>query len=251
MKWLRNPKIRARTGDHFKDEIRTSGLARRKSVGAHDGGSEWLDVSELRCEGRSARAAAAGYSARGCGWTSGLAVKILHGTAINRSVAGEDGGTRLRRRLAGRGDAGSEAADFARELTLRVTPLLGEETGTGWTPRSLQIGSASIPATDSWKLVKEIAAALARHARPAGGPWQPQAGQRFLRMRSEVLLTDWALGNMPGIRPVPSSPTRCSISRRSNCGSRTATWRRQATGGMFSRSACRVSAADRAIFRAA
>ncbi len=92
------------------------------------------------------------------------------------------------------------SADFARELPFWILPLVGENGDGAVTPRSLQMVLAEHPGTESWKAVKGIARALAgMHARRvAHGNLKP--GNVFLTDDGGVLLADWALGNMPGIR---------------------------------------------------
>jgi hypothetical protein len=92
------------------------------------------------------------------------------------------------------------SADFARELPFWIMPLVGESGDGAVTPRSLQMVLDEFPGTESWKVVKGIARALAgMHAhRVAHGNLKP--GNVFLTDNGRVVLSDWALGNMPGIR---------------------------------------------------
>jgi eukaryotic-like serine/threonine-protein kinase len=93
------------------------------------------------------------------------------------------------------------AGDFHEAAAFRVMPLVadGSEGETRW-PRSLQHRLDEHPGLDSWKLVKALARALAAmHARRVThGNLKP--GNVFFNDRGELLLTDWALGNMPGVR---------------------------------------------------
>ncbi len=75
--------------------------------------------------------------------------------------------------------------------------LLGNEAEPQ--PRSLQYHLAEHPGTYSWKLVKSVARALAQmhERRVVHGNLKP--GNVFFSADGEVLLSDWALGNMPGL----------------------------------------------------
>ena len=67
-------------------------------------------------------------------------------------------------------------------------------------PRNLQMTLGEHPGTQSWKLVKSLARALAamHQRRVAHGNLKP--GNVFLDNDGEVLLSDWAMGNMPGTK---------------------------------------------------
>lgn len=93
------------------------------------------------------------------------------------------------------------AADFTGHPAYRISPLVADVADDGsWVPRSLQHRLADHPGEDSWKLVKEIARALGgmHRRRVAHGNLKP--GNVLLDGAGGVLLTDWALGNMPGVR---------------------------------------------------
>ncbi len=67
-------------------------------------------------------------------------------------------------------------------------------------PRNLQVFLRDHPGTYSWKLVRSLARALARmhqHRVPHGNL---KPGNIFLADDGEVILSDWTLGNMPGIK---------------------------------------------------
>jgi tetratricopeptide (TPR) repeat protein len=94
-----------------------------------------------------------------------------------------------------------ETADFSPTGAFRVSPLVADEGEGGRpVPRSLQHHLGGHPGLESWKLVKALAHALsAMHARRvAHGNLKP--GNILLDEDGGVLLTDWALGNMPGVR---------------------------------------------------
>lgn len=92
-------------------------------------------------------------------------------------------------------------ADYAARPAVRVTPWLADldpEQG-GYRPRSLQHRLDEHPGADTWDVVRGIASALAamHDRRVAHGNLKP--GNVFLDGAGRVLLTDWALGNMPGL----------------------------------------------------
>jgi eukaryotic-like serine/threonine-protein kinase len=93
------------------------------------------------------------------------------------------------------------AADFESEPSFWVMPRVnGGENETEPVPRNLQSTLREHPGTDSWKLVRSLARALARmhHHRVPHGNLKP--GNVFLTDDGEVILSDWTLGNMPGVR---------------------------------------------------
>ncbi len=92
------------------------------------------------------------------------------------------------------------SAGLSSELPFWIMPLVGETWEGMISPRNLQTLLADHPGTESWKLVKEMARALARmhERRVPHGNLKP--GNVFLADSGAVLLADWALGNMPGIR---------------------------------------------------
>ena len=76
-----------------------------------------------------------------------------------------------------------------------ITPLVADAA-----PRSLQMRLGEHPGMGSWKLVRSLARALSgMHARRvAHGNLKP--GNVFLTEGGEVLLSDWTMGNMPGVK---------------------------------------------------
>ena len=93
------------------------------------------------------------------------------------------------------------AADFKAAQPFWVTPLVvGVEDGAEPTPRTLQNLLREHPGTDSWKLVRSLARVLARmhQRRVAHGNLKP--GNVFLTADGEVLLSDWAMGNVSDSR---------------------------------------------------
>ena len=88
-------------------------------------------------------------------------------------------------------------ADFEVEKFCWIMPrMMGVEA----VPRTLQNRLSDHPGTYSWKLVRSLARALAQmhERRVAHGNLKP--GNVFFDDDGEVLLSDWAMGNMPGIK---------------------------------------------------
>ncbi len=83
------------------------------------------------------------------------------------------------------------AADFTTARPFWVMPLV---------PRNLQASLAEHPGTFSWKLVKSLARALSvmHGRRVAHGNLKP--GNVFFDADGDILLSDWAMGNMPGVK---------------------------------------------------
>jgi tetratricopeptide (TPR) repeat protein len=153
-----------------------------------------LEVLGLIGTGESGRVFAARDGA-GVVWS----VKVFEGMALNRGLV-----SRMVARLeAGgwpKGVAEIESADFEGRPACWVLPFYGEESGEGnWSARTLQHRLGEHPGEDTWKLIKEIGNALANmHARRvAHGNLKP--GNVFFAEDGTVRLTDWTLGNMPGI----------------------------------------------------
>lgn len=88
------------------------------------------------------------------------------------------------------------SADLEEMPPFWVMPLV--TSGEGEKPRSLQMFLNEHMGTGSWKLVRSLARALAsmHERRVAHGNLKP--GNVFLDDDGEVLLSDWAMGNMPG-----------------------------------------------------
>ncbi|MES2439251.1 MAG: hypothetical protein V4584_09290 [Verrucomicrobiota bacterium] len=93
------------------------------------------------------------------------------------------------------------SADFEAERPFWIMPLLADaEDGKEPVPRSLQMALGEHPGTYSWKLVRSLAKALSRmhERRVSHGNLKP--GNVFLSDNGEALLSDWAMGNMPGVK---------------------------------------------------
>ena len=129
-----------------------------------------------------------------------LALKIFDEAAIARGLVGK-----MTQRLeAGGWPEGVlpvMAAEFGSAPECRVSPLAADpgEAG-GLMPRSLQHRLGDHPGLDSWKLVKAIARGLAgmHERRVAHGNLKP--GNVLFDGNDGVWLSDWALGNMPGVK---------------------------------------------------
>jgi len=127
-----------------------------------------------------------------------LAVKVFLPAAVNPALLEESG---LRLEAHGWPDGALEALseDYRGKQMLRVTPFLADEVEGSLVPRSLQHRLARFPGEESWPVVLEILRALAAmHDRQvAHGNLKP--GNVFFDDDGKAVLTDWALGNMPGI----------------------------------------------------
>lgn len=93
-------------------------------------------------------------------------------------------------------------SDFEGTAAFRLSQLLAEvgDNGKSVSARSLQHDSGALAGTDARTTIESLARALAAmHGRGvAHGNLKP--GNVFLDPDGGVLLTDWTLGNMPGIR---------------------------------------------------
>lgn len=154
-----------------------------------------LDILEVLGQGGCGRV----YHAEGPN-KQPLVLKIFDDSAINRVLLGN-----VMRRMAEGGwpegvlpVAGGE---FSEVPVFQISSLEADiaEDGT-MAPRSLQHRLDQHPGPDSWKLVKSLADALAgMHARriPHGNL---KPGNVMFGGSGEVLLTDFALGNMPEVK---------------------------------------------------
>ncbi len=134
----------------------------------------------------------------GCGRVyeveEGRVVKIFEEKAISRRLLGK---------MTGRLDTGGWPAgvmpvslrNFEAKQPYWVTPQVADPA-----PRSLQMRLGDHPGMTSWKLVRSLARALAgmHERRVAHGNLKP--GNVFLTDDGEALLSDWTMGNMPGVK---------------------------------------------------
>ena len=128
-----------------------------------------------------------------------VAVKLFEALAIHRTLLAKMTG-RLENGGWPAGVMPVYSADFEGRPSLWVTPLHWDDRGEGEAvPRTLQRRLAEHPGEQSWPLVRKIAAALANmHERQvAHGNLKP--GNVFFDENDGVLLSDWTLGNMPGV----------------------------------------------------
>ncbi len=127
-----------------------------------------------------------------------LAVKVLDEGLVNRPLLGkmtarlEEGGWP-------EGVMRVVSADFEEAPAIRVTAWHGDETVDPPRPDSLQHRLAEHPGEGTWPLVRELAKALAAmHARGVAHA-NLKPGNVFFDDLGRPLLTDWTLGNVPGI----------------------------------------------------
>lgn len=128
-----------------------------------------------------------------------VAVKYFEGLAIRRSLISG----MLSRLAAGGWPKGVMPvlfSDLDNRPAVVVMPLHADVDGEGeLKPRSLQHRIDQYPAHDAWPLLREIGASLAgmHSKRVAHGNLKP--GNIFFDEHHHALLSDWALGNMPGV----------------------------------------------------
>jgi tetratricopeptide (TPR) repeat protein len=125
-----------------------------------------------------------------------LALKIFDDTTVNRELLDKT----TRRLRAGEWPDGVlpvVSSDLRGAPAYRLMPLIED---AAMKPRSLQHRLDEHPGIASWKLLRALARALAAmHAHGvAHGNLKP--GNILLDENGAPLLTDWALGNMPGVR---------------------------------------------------
>jgi hypothetical protein len=127
-----------------------------------------------------------------------LAVKVFHDEAINWPLLAEMTG-RLEQGGWPEGVMPVLSADFGESPAVRASHWHGRFEGGTARPASLHHRLAEHPGRRTAELVRELARALAAmHARGvAHGNLKP--GNVFFGRAGEVLLSDWTLGNMPGV----------------------------------------------------
>ncbi len=127
------------------------------------------------------------------------AVKLLDGMAVNRILL-QQACDRLEQAGWPEGLLPVLEGDYQSRPAVRVTACLADATEDGhWRPRSLQHRIGQFPGEASWDVVLGILDGLAalHGCQVAHGNLKP--GNVFFDEEGRVLLTDWALGNMPGI----------------------------------------------------
>ena len=130
-----------------------------------------------------------------------LAVKVFDGLAIQRGLLAKMTG-RLSESNWPPGALPILTADYESRPAFQITPWLADgEPGEGAlpVPRTLQNRLGDFPGEASWPVIHALAAALAalHERRVAHGNLKP--GNVFFSDTGELLVADWALGNMPGV----------------------------------------------------
>jgi tetratricopeptide (TPR) repeat protein len=127
------------------------------------------------------------------------AVKLLDGMAVNRGLL-EKACAKLERGGWPQGVLEVLEADFRARPAARVTPCLADPTEDGhWRPRSLQYQLDEFPGDRSWGVVLGVIDAMAAlHDRQVAHA-NLKPGNVFFDDDQRVVLSDWALGNMPGV----------------------------------------------------
>ncbi|WP_367872939.1 hypothetical protein [Luteolibacter sp. Populi] len=127
-----------------------------------------------------------------------VAVKVFDPAAVNRALL-EEMALRAEDPAWPAGALPEMAADYRGKQIVRITPFLGDEVEGTWIPRSLQHRLDRFPGEHSWPVVLEFLRALTLlHERQiAHGNLKP--GNVFFDDSGHLVLTDWALGNMPGV----------------------------------------------------
>ncbi|MGL5018567.1 MAG: protein kinase domain-containing protein, partial [Luteolibacter sp.] len=125
-------------------------------------------------------------------------IKIFEGRAISAELLGK---MTARLEIGGwpKGVMPLIASNLEGKRPFWVTPLVASTApGMDPLPRTLQARLNDHPGTYSWKLVRSLASALGKmhERRVAHGNLKP--GNVFFSEEGEVLLSDWAMGNMPG-----------------------------------------------------
>jgi eukaryotic-like serine/threonine-protein kinase len=126
-------------------------------------------------------------------------LKVFDDMAISRALLG-----RMTARL---GEGGWPegvlpviSSEFGRSPAFRVSPWIADRMEDGsWRPRSLQHHLDEHPGPDTWRIVRELARTLAamHERRVPHGNLKP--GNVLIGDDGKLLLTDWTLGNMPGV----------------------------------------------------
>ncbi len=128
-----------------------------------------------------------------------LAVKLFQGMAINRPLLAK---ATARLEAAGwpSGVMPVISADFEARPALWVMPWFANAGEDGHAvPRSLQNRIADFPGDNSWPIVLELAKVMAtfHDLRVVHGNLKP--GNVFFDDIERLIVTDWAMGNMPGV----------------------------------------------------
>lgn len=93
------------------------------------------------------------------------------------------------------------SSHFGERRSYRVMPLVADADAEAQPrPRSLQMSLDGHPGDDTWKLVGSLARALASMHRRRVPHGNLKPGNVFFSDDGDVLLSDWATGNIPGAR---------------------------------------------------
>ncbi|HEY8962458.1 MAG TPA: hypothetical protein VIM57_09655, partial [Luteolibacter sp.] len=129
-----------------------------------------------------------------------FALKVLRSDAVNRRQL-EEATKVLESPDWPRGVMPVLTAEFHGNPPGRVTPWMAELGGHGEeVPRNLQQRFARFPSADSWRVLRELAEALATFHSRGVAHANLKPGNVFFDDDDHVVLTDWAMGNMPGVR---------------------------------------------------
>ncbi|WP_035602767.1 hypothetical protein [Haloferula sp. BvORR071] len=127
-----------------------------------------------------------------------VAVKIFDPAAVNRALL-EEMALRAEEPAWPAGLLPELSADYRGKQIVRITKFLGDEIQGVWIPRSLQHRLDRFPGENSWPVVLELLRALtALHERQVAHA-NLKPGNIFFDDADRLVLTDWALGNVPGI----------------------------------------------------
>lgn len=135
------------------------------------------------------------YAAR-TGDGTAVALKVFDGMSISRRALQ----TSAARLATGGWPAGVMPLvdfDYENRPAFHATPLLAD--GEARVPRSLQYQIDAHPGHDTLAIIRGIADALAAMHRKRVAHANLKPGNVFLSDDGDVLLADWALGNMPGV----------------------------------------------------
>jgi serine/threonine protein kinase len=129
-----------------------------------------------------------------------VALKVFQGEAINRRQL-EEATKTLESSDWPRGVMPVLAADFQGSPPKRLTPWMSEIGDNGEdVARNLQHRFGRFPSSDSWRVLRELAEVLATFHCHGVAHANLKPGNVFFDKEDRVVLTDWALGNMPGVR---------------------------------------------------
>lgn len=127
-----------------------------------------------------------------------VALKLFEDLSVNRSLL-----AKMSQRLHVDGWPNGVLPILSKNLErsplYQVMPWLADEVDGRWRPRSLQHRIDDFPETDAWEIIRELATAISHmHQRHVPhGNLKP--GNIFIDDEGRILVSDWCLGNMPGV----------------------------------------------------